>query len=182
MKKTQKIIILIAVLMAPIAVFLFLKKFGSNQFELPVYYIEGNPIAQCPNSSGVQHKVKSAFIDDGTVTLPAVFVLAGQEENEFNSDIDNVLAKYPSIKVWEILNTDKAEINSMLYSLSLDEETYINFINCELALGEDRWINDGIAFKYVLVDEDARIRGYIECNTMKEIDRLDAELDILINY
>ena len=182
MKKTQKILLLIVVLLAPIIVFLFLKKFGINQFELPVYYTEGNPIAQCNDSSQVQHKVHSAFIENGTIALPAIFHITGQKENEYYSDLENVLSKYPGIKVWEIINTDKAEINSKEYSISLDENAYLNFINCELALGEDKWIDDGIAFKYVLVDVDGKIRGYIDTTDLKEIERLDTEIDILLNY
>ena len=66
--------------------------------------------------------------------------------------------------------------------MSLDENSYLNFINCELALGEDNWIDNGIAFKYVLVDTEGIIRGYIEATTLEEIERLDTEVDILLNY
>ena len=182
MKKTRKVIVLIVVLSAPIIVFLFLKKFGSNQFELPIYYSEGNPIARCNDSSQVQHKVDVAFIDKGSIQLPAIFVAAGQEENEHYSDLKNVLGKYPEINVWEIVKADVTEVNAKLNLVDLDKATYLNFINCELAVGEDNWVNEFTAFNYVLVDIDGRIRGYINTSTLKEIERLDTEVDILLNY
>lgn len=182
MKKTRKIIVLIVVLSAPIIVFLFLKKFGSNQFELPIYYSEGNPIASCNDSSQVQHKVDVAFIDKGSIQLPAIFVAAGQEKNEYYSDLKNVLSKYPEITTWEIARADVTKVNAEFNSIDLDETAYLNFINCELAVGEDKWVNDFTAYNYVLVDKEGRIRGYINSSTLKEIERLDTEVDILLNY
>ena len=182
MKKTRKIVVLIVVLSSPIIVFLFLKKFGSNQFELPVYYSEGNPITLCNDSSQVQHKVDVAYIDKVSIQLPAIFVAAGQGKNKYYSDLKNVLSKYPEIKVWEISKTDVTKVNIGFSSIGLGETTYLKFINCELVVGEDQWVNEFAPNNYVLVDKEGRIRGYIDSSTLKEIERLDTEVDILLNY
>lgn len=182
MKKTRKIIVLIVVLSAPIIVFLFLKKFGSNQFELPIYYPEGNPVARCDDSSQVQHKVDVASIVKGTIQLPAIFVAAGHEENEHYSDLKNVLGKYPEINVWKIGKADVTKVNADTNTIDLDETAFLNFINCELAVGEDKWVNELNVYNYVLVDIEGRIRGYINTSTLKEIERMDTEVDILLNY
>ena len=49
-------------------------------------------------------------------------------------------------------------------------------------MGEDRFLDKAIAHKFVLVDTEGQIRGYFMGNDLDEIERLDIELDILLNY
>lgn len=181
MKKVQKVVIMISVLLAPIFVFLFLKKFGENEFELPVYYPEGNPIAAC--SGGVQqHKLSAEILSQSKIELPVLIYVSSAEQNEFYSDLNNVLEKYPGINLLSISTEGATVAQEGRESLSFDSLSYQNFINCELILGEDHQLKQAITNKYVLIDSERNIRGYYDCGDLDDIERLDVELDILLNY
>jgi protein SCO1 len=181
MKKTQKIVIMILVLLSPVLVLLFLKQFGSNKFDLPVYYQEGNPLTGCNDSAG-PHKLTSAYISNNIIELPALFVVPGKDKNEYISDLDNVLIKYPNVKTYKVLEGENMPEEEGIFTLRYNSASFLKFVNCQLVLGEDQWLAKAIPYKYVLVDEDALIRGYFICNQLDEIERLDIELDILLNY
>jgi len=44
MKKGFKLIILFVTIALPVAIFLFLKHYGENQFDIPIYYQEENTV------------------------------------------------------------------------------------------------------------------------------------------
>ena len=181
MKKIQKVVIMIAVLMAPIFVFLFLKQFGANEFELPILYSEGNPIAECGKGSQ-QHKLTPEILFENNVDLPALFHVLSTQQNKFYSDLNSVLAKYNQVNHYELILKDTVHLLWNKSSITFTADNYINFINCELILGEDHKLKKPIVNKYVLVDDERRIRGYYNCSDLEEIERLDVELDILLNF
>lgn len=163
MQKLLKVSIITVVLLVPVLVFLFLKQFGSNEFNLPIYYNEGHPLPECSRSDS-SHKVSAEFIFTNDLHLP---LLAGFEDvnaNEFLFDLTNVLDKYPEVKIF---SADASDLQTM---------------NCQLVLGEDQLIEQPIANKFVLIDDQRRIRGYFQLDELDDIDRLDMELDILLNY
>lgn len=49
--------VLICILLVPILIFLFLKGFGTNTYELPVFFEKGvdNPFQECPFADSTQH-------------------------------------------------------------------------------------------------------------------------------
>ena len=182
MKKTQKVMIMISVLLAPIFVFLFLKEYGDNKFELPVYYPDGNPITECDRRDG-QHKLTKEIVITNNLKLPALFYLPTEEQSEYYSDLYNVLSKYPDVKIRALLKTEGSVVaQDGIQSVRLGSVEYDKFINCELVLGEDHWLKEPINDKYVLIDSQRRIRGYYEVDNLDDIERLDVELDILLNY
>ena len=181
MKKIQKVIIMISVLLAPIFVFLFLKEFGTNEFELPIYYPEGNPISECNRGDG-QHRFTKEIVFNNDLKLPALFYLPSDEQSEYYSDLHNVLSKYPGVDIWALSIEKSVVAQEGVKSLIADSKKYSEFINCELVLGEDHWLNEPVTNKYVLIDAQRRIRGYYECDNLDDIERLDVELDILLNY
>jgi len=172
---------MVSLLVAPIFVFLFLKKFGTNQFDLPVYYPDGNPISDCRSSAGA-HTLSDAVIAENQLQLPALFYVSFEEQNEYISDFENVLAKYPRIKSYKIQLTDSGHLENGSLTLRFKSDEFLAFINCELVFGEDKWLANSIPFKYALVDTEGSIRGYFATNKLDDIERLDTELDILINY
>ena len=181
MKKIQKIIIMISVLLAPIFVFLFLKQFGINKFELPVYYQEGNPVAECEGAAQL-HKLSTGAISENNIELPVLIYVASAQQSEFYSDLNNVLMKYPGIHLRALIFDGEVVHQEGRQALSLDSLAYLDFINCELILGEDHQLTQPIVNKFVLIDSERNIRGYYDCNNLDEIERLDVELDILLNY
>jgi len=181
MKRAQKIVIMIAVLLAPVLVFLFLKQFGKNQFELPIFYPNGNPVAAC-NAATQPHTLSADFISSNNIKLPALFYFPGLKKIKYYSDLDNVLEKYKKITVVGVYEVDSMANGDGASGLNLTTKSYMWLINCEVVLGEDQWLGKAIYNKYVLVDNLRQIRGYFDCNKLSEIERLDAELDILMNY
>ena len=171
---------MVVVLLAPGLVFLFLKQFGQNKFDLPVYYPEGNPVLACKDTLK-PHRLTSAMVVNNIVHLPALFYVPGTE-NKYYPDLKNVLDKYPQIGVYAVYNGEAPDGVGRAVPLSFIPDSFLEFINCQLVLGEDRWLHEAIPFKYVLVDDKARIRGYFMGNRLAEIERLDTELDILLNY
>lgn len=172
---------MISVLLAPIFVFLFLKEFGSNKFELPIYYPDSNPIADCDRSDE-QHRLTKEIVFKNDLKLPALFYLPTDGQSEYYSDLHNVLSKYPGVDIWAVSFEKNVVVQEGVKSLIMYSKDYSEFINCELVLGEDHWLKEPITNKYVLIDGQRRIRGYYECDNLDDIERLDVELDILLNY
>ena len=168
MRKLVKIVVITAVLLLQVLVFLFLKQFGSNQFELPVYYEAGNPITGCA-SIKQPHQPGEEFLslyDLQGITL----VSAKTGTNKFEYDLVNALTKYP-------------EVNLVSLQLdTLDQQTQLRILNCELIMGKDKEVFEPAMNKYVLLDTKHHIRGYFYLDELLEIERLDMELDILLNY
>lgn len=169
MKKLTKIFVITVVLLLPVIVFLFLKQFGNNEFALPVYYQDGTPFTECGHDSA-PHRLSQEFTKKYLRETPAIIAIEGELNNEFKYDLQNVLNKYPEAKLYKV------------NLCCISDETRLRILNCELVLGEDRYLDKSILNKYVLVDSARQIRGYFQVNELDEITRLDMELDILLNY
>jgi len=52
-------LVLVCILLIPVLIFTFLKSFGTNEYELPVYFEKGveNPFQECPISDTTQHYI-----------------------------------------------------------------------------------------------------------------------------
>lgn len=167
--------------MAPVFVFLFLKKYGTNQFELPIYYEDGNPLAEC-DRGGQVHELAIEILLENDIQTPVLFYIPAIQPNKYYSDLKNVLQKHSGVNLTSLIKKGSSDEQEGITSLILSPDNYLQFINCELILGEDRWLQAGIGNKYVLIDNMRRIRGYFDCTQLSEIERLDTELDILLNY
>ena len=51
--------VLVCILLVPIMIFLFLKGFGSNTYDIPIFYEKGvdNPYLECPVADTTQHYI-----------------------------------------------------------------------------------------------------------------------------
>ncbi len=51
--------VLVCILLVPILIFMFLRGFGTNEFELPVFFEKGvdNPFQECPITDTIQHYI-----------------------------------------------------------------------------------------------------------------------------
>jgi len=180
MKTVQKIVIVSLVLLLPVLVYSFLKEYGSNQFELPVYYQKGNPISRC-NKDTAQHRVSKEFVFTLNAHLPLLIYVVDTSQIEYYADLTNVLEKYPTIHKKALYNYGEPD-TSFVPAKNINTSDFHYSINCELVLGENQWLEQAITNKYVLIDRKSRIRGYYDCTQLGEIERLDIELDILLNY
>lgn len=170
-----KRIILVAVLMLPALVFLFLKQFGSNQFDLEIYHQNGIQNG-CPANSGQHFVALGEIVDnDGSkveseIMLGKISVFySGIATDGEKNQIARVLQRfdeYPDMQLIGLCGNSDCIGNWMIQPDPI-------FIKCQLGL-------DG-TIKLVLVDRQLRIRGYYETK-LDDIDRLITESFVLQAY
>jgi len=177
MQKIIKWIFLFLLIGLPVCIYLFLKAFGENKFEIPVYYQNGieNRVETCDNISG-QYLVPNLLNFDSTLTVNLSGIIIynlGQVKGEERLKKSNNL----------IMLTEKADdwhgVN--LYTSNEKSLGLLVFMRCGLNLNanlnRDSLIKN---HKLVLVDKQKRVRGYYNMLEREEIDRLITEVNILL--
>ena len=157
----KKITYLLLALALPGLVFIFLKLFGKNHFDIPVYYKDG--ISDLPKEcSGTYH---------GQYALPDSTLRAFG----FKQEAVVLLVDSSEINNKEVAQLRHSFVNTPLQIISLEgiKTNRLNRIkNCVLFLKEP--------WKAVLVDKQKRIRGYYAFTNLEETDRLKVEVEILL--
>ncbi|MFZ6002220.1 MAG: hypothetical protein ACOYW3_17035 [Bacteroidota bacterium] len=151
--KSKKILYLFLALLLPGLIFVFLKKFGKNEFNLPVYYTDGVTENKCgwvystpyvlPDSLWAYEKKKATL-----------FVVS--EDVEGRKNLKKLIRDF-----------DQNE-----YTVAVVPSHLTQLRECVL-LASEVW---GV----VLVDDKKQIRGYYDPTTREEIDRLRMEMSILL--
>ncbi len=151
-----KKIILFVALPLPVLVFLFLRFFGKNEFQVPVYY-----------SEGVGRTVTGCEYPSGPYAIP-----------------DSLLKKWgwqgqdATVLVVNLQNVEKnlARVQDLFqkgdYQTLVLPDTSKQVRNCVLLAGDTSQV--------MLLDRERRIRGYYSPLTTKETDRLAVEIRILL--
>ena len=145
-----KKIILFAALPLPVLIFLFLKFFGKNEFEVPVYWSDGVNVAGC-------------------LPQPAPYVVPDSALNAWGWRGD---------KATLLVLDEKPVKDNLARVADLFEKGDYATINvsdvptCLLLAGDSS--------KVVMIDDKKRIRGYYTPTSRKETDRLAVELRILL--
>jgi len=151
-----KKIILFVALPLPILVFVFLKFFGKNEFEVPIYYTDGvtRNIPGC-NPYPIPYVLPDSALNAwGWTGAKATLVVLNE-----NGIKDNLA------RVAELFEAGDYTI------LKVADAPY-EVRTCILLAGDTS--------KIVIVDDQKRIRGYYTPTTRKETDRLGVELRILL--
>ncbi len=152
--KSLKAILLSLALILPVAIFIFLKLFGRNEFDIPVYYPNG------VDSVCVENQTKPYQVPDSLLTS----ILWGAKPtlvtyHPAESELDHLK------HVWEEI--DRQEVTSVFLPSDLTQ-----WRDCVLLIRAPK--------KTVLIDTDRHIRGYYNLGTREETDRLIVELKILL--
>ena len=181
MNKVLKTTILFTALLLPVCIFVFLKFFGSNQFDIPVYYSSSDEIADVPCERVIVpyifdiSKLKDfKNVSENTIISNKITVIANLSKN--SRDISYYFARlterlgddYQLIVFDDTLDNRLAE-NRGIVHLKVNEN-FESFWKCGL-------LNIDL-YQWVLLDDEYRIRGYYEISE-KEIDRLIVEVKIL---
>lgn len=163
----MKKIILFVALFVPILVFIFLKLFGKNEFDVPVYWTEGVD----RNIPGCHPAAWRDPAQPGTLSTP--YVLPDSALNAWG---------WSKGKATLIVVNDQGIKNNMARIADLfeagDYETLTipvasyDIATCMLLAGDSS--------RVVMIDEKRQIRGYYTPTTGKERDRLAVELRILL--
>jgi hypothetical protein len=193
----KKFILLIFTLAIPVSIFLFLKIFGNNEFEVPILFENGIP--GCDESTE-PHLVPSfkLYLPDGSAKTIAdidEYLILGALNNEDSLQLTNQVIELVRIQdafyeigsptfvffsnhqgyLKRIINQFKEvglkEDNYLLGTL--DEKRYEEFLTCGLGL------TDGVKNQLVLVDPLKRIRGIYNGLETDQTEQLILELKIL---
>ena len=177
MQSTIKKILLALTLVLPVLTYLFLKSFGENYYELPVYYEVDATGSDCSNLS-FPHKLNwpelafkqheaTIFYFPESITGPEVY-----------RQMQRVTDKFEQIQVLAVMQSaEEPRVGQML--IVSDEEDFNSFMNCQLLLGEGTYQDAPASDKIVLVDKYGRIRGYYLGSEFDDMERLELELKIL---
>lgn len=158
MSKKLIIGILFVILLAPGLVFVFLRVFGKNEFDIPVYHTEGVSMWPSPCTPPVvarPYRLAASWVDRKSPTLyltntqPALVANVERVTGQVGDQIHPVY----------VTDFDSARQHD---------------VRCQLVL-EKPW-------NTVLVDTEGQIRGYYELSTREETDRLIMELKILLKH
>lgn len=152
----MKKIVLFVALPLPILVFIFLKFFGKNEFEIPVYYTEGvgRTIPGCNAYPAPYVLPDSALTAWGWTGAKAALIVLDERGIEKN------LARVADLFEPGDYETLKPPVAS--YDVA----------TCMLLAGDTS--------RVVMIDNQRRIRGYYTPTTGKERDRLAVEIRILL--
>jgi protein SCO1/2 len=186
----------------PVIIFLFLKFFGVNQHDIPVFYTQGvdTTFTSC-NFGAAPHYVPQFTF--GATTQPqknnfdgnVIYYLSQADNSTTSQKIKNELRRIEAMHSdWDRLNIvllrpnssgeeEKSEMreieNSLIIYMGVADSTSIKqFARCGLILDFD-YTDVQINNTLVLVDEQRRIRGYYDALDLDEVDRLMLELKIL---
>ena len=160
MRGTKAILLIIALLL-PAAVFVFLKYFGKNQFDVNPLYQEslGDLAEQCPGQYSVPYVVSD--------TVMAQFNLSTQ----------------PSLTIVAFVQNDSLDMKKQLSRV--DEQFADTAVALKWVESDTMKLKDCIFFlrgdsSMVMVDNMRRIRGHYIGSSLKDIDRLIVETKIIL--
>lgn len=157
----KKIIFLSLALLLPVAIFLFLKFFGKNQFDVPPLHQDSvSNVGNCTIDYQIPYLLPDSVMDvfraDANVSL---YLL------NFSTDSSVLQRVLDEVEKNEVRITSASSLQAAFPDMSF-------FKSCILLLRS----SDDI----VLIDNQSRIRGYYQSSDREEIDRLLVEINIIL--
>lgn len=178
--KINKLIYLFLVLALPIGIFLFLKYFGENKFEVEPLFSKGVTVSDptCNNPSSGQYTIPVKMLDrlnwyeTDSLTLFYFAAERNKSNNPFNRIADNFTAdELNLIQVLPSANQDSVPPSTL--QLVLIQKDYLtHWKKCFFFIQEP--------YDLLLVDRARRIRGFYQLENREEIDRLIVEANIIL--
>ena len=162
----KKQILLSLALILPVIVFIFLKFFGKNKFDIPLYYKNGVDslahVCEIGTSKPYQLSDSALRAINWKGTNPILITV-----NPSPGEIENFRHVYEEI--------DQVKVSSIYLSegeMGMSKENIDQWVTCICLLKKPR--------KTVLVDNQKHIRGYYNLPSREETDRLIVELQVLL--
>lgn len=156
---SKKILYLFLALLLPALIFLFLKYFGKNEFDIPVYYQNGVSSdtlkGECKFSIRGQYHVADSVAKEWSDQRTKAYLIsfaAPQQIEWMREFVNEGKFKFLEQACW---NCGEEKLK-----------------NCAYFLREP--------YNAVLIDDQKRIRGYYKLGNRDEMDRLEVELKILL--
>ncbi|HEY0654776.1 MAG TPA: hypothetical protein VGD65_16680 [Chryseosolibacter sp.] len=153
----KKALFLFLALLLPIGIFIFLKLFGKNEFDVPAFYQDKGPVvnASCPYVYQAPYRVADSVMTKLERQKNALYLI-------------HFAALGPRLKQ----EVDDPQISSILATDFFRQDELNVLRNCILLVPA--------AQDMVVVDNDGKIRGYYNSADREEVDRLLLEFEILL--
>lgn len=172
----KKFLYLFLALALPGLIFWFLRKFGKNEFTIPVYFEQGLQSDSICNMSvqGIYAVPDSVFKmvgikKDASAKLVVVYPFIKDDLSEFVRVSNKFITdRVETVVISGIPNNP----DSKLRRVFLDYDQFGAVVYCLLRV-EEPW-------SVVMIDDQNHIRGYYDGSRRDEMDRLDMELSILL--
>ena len=189
-----KSIFLFLILVLPIIIYLFLQGFGKNHFAIPIYFQSGieKPLDGCSVTASQETYQLNTDLISELIQAPynnnqiSVFELGNENSEKLRNNLYTFLDKYKDhekIKLISIRSISDTLNKSNRYSAwkryNLPDSNLLKLGRCILQLEINKSLKADSGL--ILVDQNQRIRGYYDPMVLKEIDRLNTELYILLN-
>ncbi len=161
-------------LAVPVAIFMFLRFFGTNKFDVDIYYqngVDSTVGANCNFPEG-QFYVQEELLVNPSQSINVVGFSKAMPSLEFVNMAKrlNQLFANKGVAVELISETALKPNNYELSQVTTPELAPV--LNCSFVMSD---IN-----QVVLVDQERRIRGYYDLD-LDEVDRLIVEINILLD-
>ena len=154
----RKGFVLLFALLFPVIIFLFLKFFGENEYELSVYN------STC--SFSIENLFSDSNINSNNIKILDVRV------SDDNLLIDNYINKLDISDEIKVITLSDQPRNLKWLNIKVDRLLIKNLTTCiENVVFDKSFI--------LLMDNKNNVRGYFNSADRREIERLDVEIDIL---
>lgn len=204
--KSSKILILVFTLSFPVILYLFLTFYGSNEFDLPVYFEDKNELCddfqpiESINSTLISSNQEAYLLQDilqGTINI-VHFPDLTKDNQQLKNELSRLLLTFSNeenIKMHALYNSESKPSasyviesdNKKIFNYELEPNFYPKLLDCYLMLPTQKWADQHPAdmileenSTLVLIDQNARIRGYYDGLETKDVDRLILEIRILM--
>lgn len=158
----KKVVFLFLALLLPVCIFLFLKIFGKNEFDVAPLHEQGVPDA--PAHCDLTYS-SPYLLPDSVMRLISKNSNAPLVILNFSGDEAVLQRVYDEVSESEVKTVYPP-------ALALREEELSFLKSCVLLLNDP--------YDVVLIDSQRRIRGYYQGSSREEIDRLLIELSIIL--
>jgi len=155
---SKKIIFLFLGLLMPVLVFVFLRQCGKNQFDVPLLH---DQTVEAPGVCNYNYPIPYSLPDS---------IQSKLYNNTHPLTLLNFFGEQMKL----------TQISQEFNELQIVEERTIDLTADELERIKTCFLLVKDTNMIVLVDQDRRIRGYYDGNDLDELDRLEAEVKILL--
>jgi protein SCO1/2 len=208
--------VLICILLVPVLIFMFLKSFGNNTYDIPIFFEQGvdNPFQECPVADTTQHyipdftfvnqkseavgskdmKGKVTVVDFFFTSCPSICPVMSSELERVN----DMFREEPSLQILSISIDPTYDTSEILQDyadkynasagkwdfLTGDKDEIYQLAKCGFILPtlDGMGVPDDFAHsdKFVLIDQEGRIRGYYSGTNREDVDLLMLEAKVLL--
>lgn len=208
--KTSKILILLFTLSFPVILYLFLRSYGVNKYELPIFFDDTQKLL-CRNPAA-DLELLYLFPAKSSDSIPFRQALSADYKVIHFPDIEYVEIQSLKNELSRVLNTlsdisihtvtlipleaddmDNIGMNEFItkdaaYTYRYDSQVKDELIHCVFAFPTNEWNGRHpseeiipVEETLILLDQNNQIRGYYNGFKTKEVDRLILEMSVLLS-